>query len=429
MSEYNKDIVNNYRRKLLLGGLAAGAAGLMQACGGGSSSTQGAVGAGSSDKLLATSSGVVTTPAAIPANQVSLADFGGVPSASASVVKSAFSQAFAKLKGLGGGTLTVAAGIYDMGSYTSETTAVNVADLSNVLVSAYGAEVRLTTNAQVMPVFFNFDNPNNVTIAGMTFRGVNTNLSVNWQGPVCLSVSTSVACSGFKTVDTLADNVVTFFRTYGDYTMTGFDLSGTVSNSYYGINPNFNGRNSRCDITCNNVRRGFMSYGTQDWNIKMRCNGTAGDLGSNGFIDLSPDDTHEVRNCVVDLTVTGDCSMWTALIHFYNQSNYGAFTRAVNCKARLTLNNVTAGRCTGFRFTFEDPNAGFIDTSTITGWEQIELTGSVTGAFAGTLIGNPSISSSPTNSIKVADNLAAMMNMTTLPKYFTVFTPSLQCSA
>src|SRR4051812_48893705 len=110
MSSTKHKQVNSLRRNLLLGGLAVGATGLLQACGGGSSASEDAsASAGSSTSAGGAASGqfaasttVVTTPSAIPSNQVNLADYGGVPGASASAIINAFNQAFAKLKSLGG---------------------------------------------------------------------------------------------------------------------------------------------------------------------------------------------------------------------------------------------------------------------------------------------------------------------------------------
>ncbi|MDB5762877.1 MAG: hypothetical protein JWQ21_1872, partial [Herminiimonas sp.] len=46
-----------------------------------------------------------------------------------------------------------------------------------------------------------------------------------------------------------------------------------------------------------------------------------------------------------------------------------------------------------------------------------------------TMITNRSVSTGSTNLVRVANNLAALQNMSLLPNYFQVFTPPTQCSA
>lgn len=405
MNHSDNLIISQFRRKMLLGGLAVTAAGLLRPY----------------EALAA-----VTTPAAIPGNQVNLSDFGGVPGAGAATIISAFNQAFNRLKSLGGGTLNVAPGTYNFGSYSSAANAVAVSDLKNVLISAYGAQLVMTTTATVMPVFLHFQNPTNVTIAGLSFYDYGTDVSVNWKGAVCISVNTSYACSGFKTVDCTADHVVTYFRSYGNYTLTGCDIGATVKNSYYAVNPNFNGRYSSCNVVCDRVRRGFIGYGARDWNITMTCNSASGVLGSNGFIDLIPDPSHSSDNCNINLTVTGNTSPYGALIHFYHQHDATVAQYMRNVKANVTLNNAS-GSATVFLFDHELTSG--VVSSTIRTWEQMTLTGGVVGSYAGTIIRNPSRSIGTTNSVQVSTAWTSRQDISTLPSYFKSFTPTTQCAA
>jgi hypothetical protein len=436
MSSIKFKQVNSHRRHLLLGGLAVGATGLLQACGGGGASEDTSVAAENSTTAGSAAGGqfaatttAVTTPAPIPANQVNLADFGGVPGASSGAIINAFNQAFAKLKSLGGGTLNVGAGKYSLGSYSSAANAIAVSDLKNVLISAYGAQLTMTTTAVVMPVFIHFENPRNVTVTGLSFYDYGTNLTVNWQGAICISINTSVTCVGFKTVDCLAENVVTFLRTYGNYTLTGMDIHGTVRNSYYALNPNNNGSFSKCNIACDRVRRALVSHGAQNWDFKFTCTNVVGGPGSNGFIDLVPS-SYPVKDCTVDLTMTGDSSPYGSMINFYHQGSESAPQYMRNVKAKVIVNNAT-GKAPLFRFMME--TSGTVHASTIRTWEQLTLTGSVTGTYAGPPILNTSTSTGTTNLVNVAANLATLQNatsrpMSSLPSYFKVFTPT-QCSA
>jgi hypothetical protein len=405
MNHSDHRTIDQFRRKMLLGGLAVSAAGLLRPY----------------DALAA-----VPSPAPIPGNQVSLSDFGGVPGAGAAAIISAFNQAFSRLKSLGGGTLNIASGTYNFGSYSSAANAVAVSGLNNVLISGYGAQLVMTTTATVMPVFLHFDNPTNVTIAGLSFYDYGADVSVNWKGAVCLSVNTSTACSGFKTIDCTADHVVTYFRSYGNYTLTGCDINATVKNAYYAINPNFNGRYSSCNVTCDRVRRGFIGYGARDWNITMRCNSAAGVLGSNGFIDLIPDPGNPSDNCNVNLTVTGSTSPYGALVHFYHQSDATVAQYMRNVKANVTLDNAS-GTATVFLFDHELTTG--VVSSTIRTWEQMTLTGGVIGSYTGPIIRNPSRSIGSTNLVQVSTAWTAHQDMSTLPAYFKSFTPSTQCAA
>ena len=369
----------------------------------------------------------ITTPAPVPANQVNLADFGGVPGASSATIINAFNQAFTKLKSLGGGTLFVTPGVYDLGSFTTNATAVRIADLQNVIVSAYGAHLTITTNTEtrVYPVFFRFLNPNNVTIVGMSFRDFGLDLVVKRKGALCLVVETTRPCSGFKTVDAVAENVLAFLsseQSSHQYTLQGFDIHATVRNSYYGVNVNYNGRFSKANITAHNTRRAFISYGARDWDVTVHGSADGVALGSNAFVELVPDGTSPVENVNVNLTMTGDVRAYSGLVHFYNQGPLTAPSYTRNVKANVVLNNVT-GSSDMFIFDHEYP-VRTINSSSPHTYEQVTLTGSIVGTYAGTIISNPTISTGSTNSIKVASTLASHQNMSALPSYFQVFTPT-----
>lgn len=429
----NKEM-DSRRRQVVLGGLVVGTSGLLQACGGGgaeeiTADTQ--TTANGVEATMAAGSVVagvsVTTPAPIPTNMVNLSDFGGVPGAGASAIISAFNQAFSRLKSLGGGTLTIAPGVYNIGSYPSEVIAIGVEGLQNVLISAYGAQMTMTTTASTgMPVFLSFSNPQNVTIAGLRFYDFGTNLNINWKGAVCLSVTSNVARSGFKTVDCVAENVGTFFRSVGNYLFTNFDIHGSVTVAYYAVNVNNNGRFSKFNVACDRVRRALVAWGAQNQDHKYTCHHVAGGLGSNGFVDLVPRGGNPVKDCTVEVSMTGNSSPYGSIINFYQQAPDNPLYMR-NVKAKVIVNNV-AGSAPLFEFMHEDP-VGTIPATTARTWEQMELTGSVTGTYTGPIIRNRTTSTGTTNSVLVASNLAALQNMAALPSYFNVFTPSTECKA
>ncbi|OWW18559.1 hypothetical protein [Noviherbaspirillum denitrificans] len=444
MNDIKNKSFDNRRRQLIFGGLAVGASSLLQACGGGSaedigstasaanaSSASGATGA---TNVYAAETTVVTTPRPIPANVVRLADYGGVPGAAAATIISAFNQALTQLKGLGGGTLQVGPGVYDFGTRGAGTL-VYASGLSNVLISAYGAQMTMTTTADtaiVTPVFFTFNNPNNITIAGMSFKdygAINSGASAN-HGLICINITSSVSCSGFKTVDVVADSVVRLLMASqpdtGRYTFEGFDLHGTVKNAYYGAGCIFNGANSKVNLTVHNVRRAFIGYGLRNWDLTINASADGIWPGSNAFVEIAADNRESADTVKVNLTATGNMKNYVGLVNFYMQGSSTSATHIRNVKANVTLNNVTSPAGAVFLFPYEAPSTGVFASTTLAAWEQIQLNAAVVGSYTGTFIKNPSISSASTTSINVASGLAARQNMSALPNYFHVIT---QCSA
>jgi hypothetical protein len=361
--------------------------------------------------------------------QVNLSDFGGVPGASGSMIINAFNQAFSKLKSVGGGTLKVGAGVYDLGSYSGGV-AITVSDLQNVLISAYGAQLKMTTTVVTTPIFFQLNNPNNVTVAGLGFTDAGADMNVSWRGAHCFVINTTRACADFKTVDCVADNVGTFLSSQPSsayyYTFQRFDIQATVKNAYYGVNPNFNGSFSKVNITTHNVRRAFIGFGLRNWEVTVNASADGIAPGSNAFISLAADQRGYVDTVKVNLTATGNLNNYNGLVTFFQQSDPNVRQYIRNVKANVTLNNVSRVADTVFFFPYWNPSTGLIESSTINTWENIQLSGNVIGSYAGTLIKNPSVSNGASNSINVASTLAARQNMAALPSYFRVIT---QCSA
>jgi hypothetical protein len=359
---------------------------------------------------------------------VNLADYGGVPGAASATIVRAFNRAFNRLKALGGGTLNVGPGIYNIGGF-SRGCAISANNLQNVLISAYGAQLTMTTTAKFTPVFLYFSNPNNVTIAGLSFRDFGTNLNVNWWGAICLLVESTMARSGFKTVDCVADSVVTFFQTNqrsNPYLFTGYDINATVSNSYYGIQLSWDGRFSKCNLNCTNVRRAFIGQAAKDWNITVNTNRTGG-LGSNAHVVMDAFPNGPVQDNVININASGALDGYVSLGSICHQGGDGVYSYARNIKFNIQVNNATGAATTGFlSFTAEPESGGGIRSSTVSAWENIQINGTVTGPYNGPLVANPSVSSASTNSVYVASKVAALQNMSALPSYFRLIT---QCSA
>lgn len=354
---------------------------------------------------------------------ISLSDFGGVPGAGGDAIISAFHQAFDLLKRAGGGVLFIPPGIYDLGEHGGGIYLIRASDLQNVEISGYGATLQMTTTAVTTNVFFNLENPSNVSVRGLSFYDHGTDLSVDWRGAVCFDVYTTRPCSGFRTVDCTADHVLNFFRSFAQgeekYTLTGCDLNAVVKNSYYGINMKYNGRYSKCNLTCIAVRRGFIGYGVKNWHITMHCNSRDRAKGSNGFINLITFTEDPAEHSAIKLTVTGSTNPYTALVHFYHQ-DVGEQQTIRDISASVDLKQAT-GRAT--IFLFDHALKTGVKRETTRTFERITLDGTVGRRYAGKVIANPSVSTGLTNDIKVSRHLVRDRDMAALPKYIVTFMP------
>lgn len=408
MNAENAPPPNRRRRQLVLSGAAL--LGLLHGCGGG----------GGGDDAASNSAAQSAQPDATGAGNtplsLSLAEYGGVPGADPAVIRSAFDQAFDRLKSAGGGSLNVAAGIYDLGNYATDTSAISVVNLRNVQISAYGARLTMTTTAVATPGFLHIWNPSNVTIAGMSFHDAGTDLSVDWRGAICIQVSCTVPSSGIRTIDCVAENVLTFVKSYGAYELTNMDIQGTVRDSYYGANINYNGRGSTCRLSCEHVKRGFLGFGAQDWNIEINCIG--GRNGSNGFIALVATPDAPVTDCDIVLTCSGHLSPYSAMVHFDHQGDAEIPQYFRNIGADLTLDNVIVSPET--LFLFDAHSTAGAPPSTVRTWEDIRLSGKIAGNFTGMVLKNPSISNGVTNAINISPALAAFQDLRTLPAYIKI---------
>lgn len=398
---------NRRRRQLVLSGAAL--LSLLHGCGGGGG--DGAASSSAAPAAQPDAAGIDNTPLAL-----SLAEYGGVPGADPAAIRSAFDQAFDRLKNAGGGTLNVAAGTYDLGSYANDTSAISVVNLRNVQISAYGARLTMTTTAVATPAFLHIWNPSNVTIAGMSFHDYGTDLSVDWRGAVCIQVSCTIPSSGVRTIDCVAENVLTFVKSYGAYELTDMDIQGTVRDSYYALNVNYNGRGSTCRLSCERVKRGFLGFGAQDWNMEMNCIG--GRNGSNGFVALVATADAPVADCNVVLTCSGDLSPYSAMVHFDHQDDADIPQHFRDISADVTLDNVAGSPET--LFVFDHHSAAGTPPTTARTWENIRLSGRIAGNFTGTIVKNPSISNGAKNAIQVSPALAAFQDLRNLPAYIKI---------
>lgn len=349
---------------------------------------------------------VVTSKAKM--GELNLADFGGIPGAPSDILLNAFAAAFAKLKILGGGDLLIPPGIYNFGAYISSIPILRIDNLSNVSVSAYGAVFQVSSNAAT-PSLFCFHNPNNVIFAGAAFFDLGFSesawlLNKRW-GMYCVSVESIEACSNFKLMDCSAMNITGLY--VNDSRANKFSVKNVaiencaVTNAYYGVDALYHGDGLTVkNLVCENVRRGFISYGSKnvDMDIKLHC--TENFTGSNGFISLACEGASEgnVENVKINLEVSG-VESHTALVHFYHQQK-DSLGSIKNVYANVNVNqlktdgkNAKLEKLNIFLFDHELPNATILKSTTRI-WDQITLSGQVTGKFSGSVIAAPTKSNS-----------------------------------
>jgi hypothetical protein len=395
------------RRTLLLGGLVAGTAGWLPASWGDSWKARGARSA--ADDIGG---------AIVPANTVSLALYGGVPGASPAILRNAFSQAFAVLMEKGGGTLLVPAGLYDFGSHATSTSIISCNDLSNIAISAYGATFKATTTAKAVPHMFYFFNFNNITIAGARFTDPGFNPRVDWKGMYCVGIQASKASRGFRMVDCYAESVVGLIGSRNNAStrqyLADIEIQGEVRNAYYGMGASFIREQVKVNLICHNVRRAFIAYALKNADILVKISSTANWPGSNGLIALVSGGA--TMGNVEDVRVKVDASgagIYGGYVHFYHQGpEADGYMR--NIDATVNVTNVMSS--TPNLFIFDHETNG-VQSRTARVWDRISLHGSVAGSFAGRIISNPSVSTSP-GSVYVDAKLAALTDISKLPAYF-----------
>jgi len=367
-------------------------------------------------------------------NLFNFADFGGVPGAISDVLLAAFDAAFTKLKNLGGGVLLIPPGDYDLGSYAATSPVINISDLNNVFISAYGARFQVTSSAAITPLLFCFRNPNNVVMAGASFIDLGFDESAwllhgRW-GMYCVAVDSKTACGNFRLVDCSARNVTGLFTI--DSRANKFKIRNVVienckvTNAYYGVDVLYHGDNlSVRNLICEDVRRGFISYGSKNVDVDIKLHCSANFFGSNGFISLACEGASEgnVESVRIKLDVTG-VESHTALVHFYHQQRDSpGFFRKID--AQVNVNQLIAvGKNSKleklylFLFDHELPDTSVLRaTSRI--WDRITLTGKVTGEISGGVIAVPTKSNS--RGVLVLDkDFYARSDLTVLSEKFVV---------
>jgi hypothetical protein len=363
-----------------------------------------------------------------------LADFGGFPGAPSEALLAAFEAAFIKLKTLGGGVLLVSPGDYDFGSYSKSSRVIDAADLKDVVISAYGARFIVTSKVAITPFLFCFHNPNNVTLSGANFIDFGFNKSAwlahNRWGMYCVSVDSITECNYFKLVDCLAQNVTGLYvndSRSNKYKVKNVIIENCrVTNAYYGVDALYHGKNlSVRNLICQDVRRGFISFGSTDVDIDIKLHCTAYFLGSNGFISLvcEGESVGDVNNVRIKLDVSG-VESHSCLVHFYHQQDDspGAIK---NVMVFIKVNQLTTKAKNAslddlniFVFDHELPNATILRNTTRI-WDQITLTGQVKGNVSGKIISAPT-KSKTLGTLILDDNIYTIADISFLKTNFKV---------
>lgn len=360
--------------------------------------------------------------AEVPPTTVSLAAYGGVPGAGRAVLVRAFGQALAALARCGGGTLFVPAGLYDFGSDADGAYVIFCRNLRNIAISAYGATFRVTTSVKAVPTFFYFFNFHNITIAGASFTDPGFTPWVNWKGMYCVGIQADQASSRFRMVDCHAERVVGLLASNNNAAtrrfISGVSVHGTVAHAYYGVGASNLDQDVKVELACHNVRRAFIAAALKRADIAVTSTNTPTWPGSNGLVALvaggaSAGNVEDVR---VRVRVSGAC-IHSSYVHFYHQ---GREREGHMRDIDATVEVVGAMRVRNlFVFDHED-EAVRPETSRV--WDRIALHGKLAGKFAGRVISNPSVTTSP-GTVYVDRNLAQMQGVTGLPAGFRVAAP------
>src|SRR3569833_2422846 len=378
--------------------------------------------------------GVVALPARVAAQpplSVSLADYGGVPGASSSTLINAFNSAYAALKANGGGTLTIPPGTYNLGSYGSNTYATTAIGMNNVPNSGYGATLPITTTTAAVPAILHFQNCNNITVAGLSFTDPGCDLTINWKGAICVQADCTVACNSFKVVDCTATSVVSLFKAYGqggagNYLLTNLDIAGTVIDSYYGVNVNYTGRYSNCNLVTQGERRAFIGYCAQNWSIVVDHTPKIS-AQSNSLIELPNDANGNVSDVTVDVTVRGALNYHTAIVGVQQLGPTSVSPKNQNVQANVTVQNAT-GAPGAALFWFMHDDGTQILSQTNRNWINIACTGSIDAASTSVMANKIVQLRTPTtgtqSSILISTQFNGLQDFSTLPSYFSMFTPS-----
>lgn len=337
-----------------------------------------------------------------------------------------------------GGTLTIPPGDYYLGSYGTSAVVLDCTPPRRGRISAYGARFIVETTApNVTPFIFKFTNPDGVVFDGGEFLDLGFDAGA-WvthdrQGAGAIYLVANTACDGFTLRDARGEDltylVISDQRANKNLMRHVNVLDCKLKMAYYGVDLIYAAQNVDIrNLECEDVRRGFITFGARnaDVDIKLKCN--TGFLGANAFIALACegetyDDTAvggvgvigtaaNVENVRINLTVSG-AEAHTGLVHFYHQQADSAGS-IKNVKANVLVNNLTTagknvliGDTNIFVFDHELPGGAILGATTRQ-FKDIELSGGVIGTISGVPVDVDSVNSSNKHTISLSPGLTAI---------------------
>lgn len=349
-----------------------------------------------------------------------------------------FLDAFEYIKLIGGGTLYVPPGDYYFGSFSTSAIVMSISGLLNCMISAYGARFICNTSASgATPFLFYFLNPNNVVLAGARFFDSGFDMA-SWSshsrwGMAAVCLNATVDSKRFKMIDCEGENITYFLvsdlrankRKLTDVSV----VDCRVKNAYYGVDMIYAGDNLKIDnFICEDVRRGYIGYGTRNADIDIKLRTSSGFLGSNAFISLGCEgETYNdiavggsgvigadanVENVRIKLNVSG-YEAHENYVHLYHQQADGA-GHIKNVDADVKVNNLSAagknaglGNTNVFMFDHELPDTT-IAGSTTRNFKQINLSGGIIGAITGLPVVISSVNGADRHTISLSPSISEL---------------------
>jgi hypothetical protein len=220
-------------------------------------------------------------------------------------------------------------------------------------------------------------------------------------GPVSIT-GAAHDCLGFVVVDS-----TTQLGVHGavPFAMKNVKVRGHCERVYYGVSSIYGATDVDVEMSHQDVRRGFISYGQQRAKIDLSLNCSAGFLGSNAYVELACEGqaNGNVRDIDIRVRVDG-VEAHENIVNFYHQQA-GAAGSIGNVKARVTFNYLTtAGKAAGlnslaaFCFLHEDPVTANPISPTARLTENCDIDCDVLGAISGPRV---RLSSSPSTKVPI----------------------------
>lgn len=374
-------------------------------------------------------------------SMVNIKEFGAVGDGVANET-TAFRTAFEYMRSIRGGVLLVPPGTYHFGSYSTSQKILEVNNIPNLTILAYGATFTATTTASVTPFLFLFTDCNNLVIKGAAFKDLGFDPSV-WEqhsrwgmAGIVLQPSNNIT-RNIVIEDCRASNL-TYFILSDQINQVGVgtrrsvrDLSVrncSVENAYYGVDLLYFGGTTKVDLVCRDVRRGFISYGQQNTDVNIKLYTSKGFLGSNAFISLAcagnayVDPTTgtpigndcRVENVNVNLDVSG-YEAHTAYVHLYHQKA-DSVGEIGNVTSHIRINNLSQEgknplitNTYAYTIDHELPNGAVLGATQRT-VRNASLNLSLTGGLSGEVFNIPSVNSTRPFSIGFNEITASLIS-------------------